>query len=65
MWLFGTKVRIRTDHDLLTFLAHSVPSSARLTRRALALEECDLEIGHIKETLNKAADALLHLSTEI
>uniref|UniRef100_L7LYF1 RNA-directed DNA polymerase n=1 Tax=Rhipicephalus pulchellus TaxID=72859 RepID=L7LYF1_RHIPC len=63
-WLFGTKVRVRTDHDPLTFLARSSPSSARLTRWALALQKYDIEMVHIKGTLNKAADALSRLSQE-
>lgn len=36
-WLFGIKVKIRTDHDPLTFLTRAAPSSARLTRWALAI----------------------------
>ncbi|KAH6934234.1 hypothetical protein HPB50_021977 [Hyalomma asiaticum] len=36
-WLFGTKVKIRTDHDPLTFLTCAAPSSARLALWALAI----------------------------
>lgn len=60
-WLFGTKVKIMTDHDPLTFLTRAAPSSARLTRWALAIQKYDIEIVHIKGALNKAADALSRL----
>ena len=50
-----------TDHDPLTFLTRAAPSSARLTRWALAIQKYDIEIVHIKGALNKAADALSRL----
>lgn len=60
-WLFGNKVKILTDHDPLTFLTRSAPSSARLMRWSLALQKYNLEIAHVKGSLNKAADALSRL----
>lgn len=60
-WLFGAKIKVATDHNPLTYLTHAASSSARLTRWSLALQKYDLEIVHIKGSLNKCADALSRL----
>ncbi|EEC04541.1 polyprotein of retroviral origin, putative [Ixodes scapularis] len=60
-WLFGSKVKVRTDHNPLTYLTYSAPSSARLTKWTLELQKYDVEISHIKGSLNTCADALSRL----
>ncbi|KAM7298858.1 Retrovirus-related Pol polyprotein from transposon 17.6 [Ixodes scapularis] len=60
-WLFGAKIKVATDHNPLTYLTRSASSSARLTRWSLALQRYDIEIIHIRGSLNKCADALSRL----
>ena len=62
-WLFGTKVKVITDHNPLKFLTLTTPQSARLTRWALALQKYNLEIEHKKGCLNANADAMSRLVT--
>lgn len=61
-WIFGRKVKVVTDHNPLTFLTRSTSSSARLTRWSLALQKYDIEIVHIRGSLNHCADALSRLA---
>lgn len=63
-WLYGTKIRVVTDHNPLTYLTRSTSSSARLTRWSLALQKYDIEISHIKGALNSCADALSRLDRD-
>ena len=41
-WIFGTKVLVVSDHNPLTYLTETAPSSAKLMRWALALQQFDV-----------------------
>ena len=57
-WLFGFKVIIHSDHNLLTFLTESAPKSSELMRWSLALAKYDIEFKYHARKLNIAADSL-------
>lgn len=57
-WVFGSKVKVQTDHNPLTYLTRTAPSSARLTRWVLALQKYDLEVHFIRGKDNATADTL-------
>lgn len=58
----GTKIIIQTDHKALTFLKTCNFTNARITRWALAIQDYNIELKHIKDKLNTAADTLSRLS---
>jgi hypothetical protein len=51
-------VLVYTDHNPLVFISRMKNKNQRLMRWSIALEEYNLEIHHIKGTLNVIADAL-------
>ena len=54
--LYGASVVVVSDH--LRFLAENAPHSAKLTRWALALQDYDITLKHIKGSKNALADGL-------
>ncbi|BES90037.1 multicellular organismal development [Nesidiocoris tenuis] len=57
-FIMGTRVIIRTDHRALTHLMVSLPSSPRLSRFMLALQEYDFTIEYVPGRENLIADCL-------
>ena len=57
-WIFGKPVTIYTDHNPLTYLTSSAPSSAKLTRWALAILQYDVTFCYKAGQKNVAADCL-------
>lgn len=56
--LYGASVVVVSDHNPLRFLAENAPRSAKLTRWALALQDYDITLKHIKGSKNALADGL-------
>ena len=46
--IFGAHITIYCDHDPLKYLLQNTSQSAKLTRWALAIQQFDIEIVHIK-----------------
>ncbi|BES91521.1 multicellular organismal development [Nesidiocoris tenuis] len=61
-YILGTKVVIRTDHRALTHLTVSLPSSPRLSRFMLALQEYDYTLEYVPGKENLIADCLSRYS---
>lgn len=61
-WLYGTAIKVETDHNPLKYLTLTTRHSAKLTRWALALQRYDLTIEHRKGRDNGNADALSRLA---
>ena len=57
-WIFGKPVTIYTDHNPLTYLTSSAPSSAKLTRWALAIQQYDVTFCYKAGQKNVAANCL-------
>lgn len=57
-YVIGAKVIVRTDHRALEHLQNSHPSSPRLSRLMLSLQEYDLEIQYVPGSENLIADCL-------
>jgi len=56
--LYGASVVVISDHDPLQFLTENAPRSAKLTKWALALQDYDITLKHIKGSTNALADGL-------
>lgn len=63
-WLIGSKINIFSDHNPLLFITQSAPSSPRLTRWALALQQFDITFHYRPGTLNLPADCASRLGPD-
>ena len=54
----GTAIEVKTDHNPITFLQKMKNSNQRLMRWAIALQDYNLEISHIRGKDNILADSL-------
>ena len=61
--IFGCHITVFSDHDPLKYLTENVPSSAKLTRWALALQEYNFSLKYYKGQLNVLADGLSRLDS--
>jgi len=61
--LLGRPFSVQTDNIALKWLHSKKAIGEKLAMWILALQEFDLEIGHLKENQNVAADALYRYST--
>ena len=57
-FIFGVPVIVFSDHNPLTYINDCAPSSAKLTRWSLALQEFDLTFRYKPGHMNPAADCL-------
>ena len=48
-WIFGKNVIVYSDHNPITFLTETAPKSAKLMRRALAIQEFDVAFRYRKK----------------
>ena len=64
-WFYGSKVRIHSDHNPLTFLTESAPKSSKLMRWNLALAEFNLEFHYLAGKQNVPADTLSRPRSEV
>ncbi|KAA8490537.1 Transposon Ty3-G Gag-Pol polyprotein [Porphyridium purpureum] len=60
-YVFGTTVRIRTDHEPLRWLLSMKEPRGRLARWALTIQDFSFTIEHVKGRLNRVPDALSRL----
>jgi hypothetical protein len=60
-WIFGTKVIVISDHNPLTFLTETAPSSAKLMRWALALQQYEVEFRYKPGHTHIVPDVLTRL----
>jgi len=60
---FGSEITVYVDHNPLTYLSEMAPSSAKLTRWLLALQEFNLKIVYKRGVDHKVADFLSRVST--
>jgi len=63
-WIFNKSVTVYTDHNPLTYLTESAPSSAKLTRWALAIQQYDVTFCYKSGRQNVAADCLSRLEPD-
>lgn len=56
--IFGAHITVYSDHNPLTYLVDSAPSSAKLTRWALALQSYQIELKYKRGIHNTVADYL-------
>ena len=59
-WIFGKPAVVYTDHNPITYMTHAAPESAKLMRRALAIQEYDVTF-HYKMGSKNVADCLSRL----
>ena len=60
-WIFMSRTTLYSDHNPLTFLTASTPTSAKLARWALALQDFDIVFKYRPGSLNIPADLLSRL----
>jgi ribonuclease HI len=58
IYVYGRKIKLYTDSQVLTFLNRCAITSNRVARWMLAIQQYDVEISHIKGTKNVLADVL-------
>ena len=58
IYIYGRKVILFTDNKTLSFLHRCVITSNRVARWMVQIQECDLEIRHIRGVQNHLADIL-------
>ncbi|GBN32960.1 Retrovirus-related Pol polyprotein from transposon 297 [Araneus ventricosus] len=63
-WVFGGKIQVVSDHNLLTYLTSSAPHGAKLSRWALALQRYNLTISYRRGIQHGNADAVSRLAID-
>ena len=61
--IFGAHTTVLCDHDPLKYLLQNTTQSAKVTRLALAIQQYDIVITHIKGSKNVVADGLSRVIT--
>ena len=56
--IFGSRITVFCDHNLLQYIKECAPKSAKLLRWLLALQEFDVEVKYTKGSQNVVADYL-------
>lgn len=59
-YLYGQSFRVKTDNNVVRWLAHKRDIRGKLARWILQLQEFDFSIEHQKSTENRVADDLSH-----
>jgi len=65
IYIYGRKIKLYTDIQVLTFLNRCVITSNRVARWLLAIQKYDIEICHIKGANNVLADILSRYPSEL
>lgn len=62
-WIFGSPLKLITDHNPLTFIIKNALQSSKLQRWTLALQKYDITVSHCSGAKLTNADALSRLDT--
>ena len=61
-WIFGSDITVYSDHGPLKYLTESAPSSSKLTRWALSLNEFSVTFKYKSSAENTVADCISRMS---